>query len=195
MNNRPYTLGIVLFLGTLIISGCGTATVEPTTGLANPASVYCEEQGYVLEMRTNADGGTYGVCIFLDGSECEEWAFYRGECRPALTSEATVDTPEPVPTAEPLAEEEPTKAPEPVPTEVVTEKPDVVYEGISFTFDHAIAADVVAESVPATDEQGPGWTVEPAHIRFSLNGYVLPETFHEPRILIYPVSEWAPSSR
>lgn len=49
-------------------------------GLPNPASGYCEEQGYELEMRQEA-GGTYGVCRFPDGSECEEWAYFRGECQ------------------------------------------------------------------------------------------------------------------
>ena len=41
-------------------------------GLANPASVYCDDNGGTLEIRTGADGGEYGVCIFDDGSECEE---------------------------------------------------------------------------------------------------------------------------
>lgn len=50
--------------------------------LPNPASVYCEEQGYRAEIRTDDEGGQYGVCIFPDGSECDEWAFYRGECEP-----------------------------------------------------------------------------------------------------------------
>ena len=57
-------------------------TATGNTGLPNPAAVYCEEQGYALETRTNSDGGQYGVCIFPDGSECDEWAFYRGECAP-----------------------------------------------------------------------------------------------------------------
>ena len=48
--------------------------------IANPASVYCEEQGYELEIRTNPDGSQTGYCIFPDGSECGEWAFFRGEC-------------------------------------------------------------------------------------------------------------------
>jgi putative hemolysin len=43
--------------------------------------VHCEEQGYTLEMREEA-GGTAGYCIFPDGTECEEWAYYRGECAP-----------------------------------------------------------------------------------------------------------------
>jgi putative hemolysin len=51
-------------------------------GMPNPASVYCEEQGGRVEIRTATDGGQYGVCTFADGSECDEWAFYRGECGP-----------------------------------------------------------------------------------------------------------------
>ena len=54
----------------------------PDAGLPNPASAYCEEQGYRLEIRTDEEGNQYGVCIFPDGSECDEWAFYRGECGP-----------------------------------------------------------------------------------------------------------------
>lgn len=55
--------------------------------LANPASVYCVGQGGSLEIRTNARGGQYGICIFNDGSECEEWAFFRGECSPKDSSQ------------------------------------------------------------------------------------------------------------
>lgn len=73
-------------------------TIIPTTdqtGLPNPASVYCQEQGYPLEMRQDADGGSYGVCLFPDGSECDEWAFYRGECHPgdSLTPVASLTEP------------------------------------------------------------------------------------------------------
>jgi putative hemolysin len=60
---------------------CGPQGTENNAGLANPASQFCEEQGYRLEMREEA-GGTVGYCIFDDGSECEEWAFFRGECSP-----------------------------------------------------------------------------------------------------------------
>ena len=62
---------------------CGPAetTLESPLGLPNPASQYCLDQGYELEMRTDARG-TAGYCMFPDGTECEEWAFYRGECAP-----------------------------------------------------------------------------------------------------------------
>jgi inhibitor of cysteine peptidase len=55
---------------------------SPEAELSNPASAYCEEQGYRVEIRTDEEGNQYGVCIFPDGSECEEWAFFRGECGP-----------------------------------------------------------------------------------------------------------------
>ena len=55
-------------------------SVKPV-GMANPASVYCEEQGGKVEIREE-DNGQAGYCVFDDGSECEEWAFFRGECQP-----------------------------------------------------------------------------------------------------------------
>jgi putative hemolysin len=53
------------------------------TGMANPASTYCLEQGGQLEIRTDETGGQYGICILPEG-ECEEWAFFRGECVPGV---------------------------------------------------------------------------------------------------------------
>lgn len=55
-------------------------TANTTTGIANPASVYCVEQGGRLSIRKDTSGGEYGVCVFKDGSECEEWKFFRKEC-------------------------------------------------------------------------------------------------------------------
>ena len=76
-----------------LIVGCQPAGSEETeqppaasstgeAGLPNPASAYCLEQGYKHEIRTAADGSQSGVCIFPDGSECDEWAYYRSECGP-----------------------------------------------------------------------------------------------------------------
>jgi putative hemolysin len=55
----------------------------PDAELPNPASAHCEEQGYRVEVRTDDQGNQYGVCVFPDGSECDEWVFFRGECGPA----------------------------------------------------------------------------------------------------------------
>jgi hypothetical protein len=60
--------------------------------MPNPASVYCEKNGYTLEIRTAADGSQSGVCVFPDGSSCDEWAYYRGECGPAAENSPTPAT-------------------------------------------------------------------------------------------------------
>jgi Tol biopolymer transport system component/putative hemolysin len=62
--------------------------IEAAPGMPNPASEFCVEQGYELEIRDEA-GRPAGYCLFPDGSECEEWAFYRGDCAPASESRAT----------------------------------------------------------------------------------------------------------
>lgn len=60
---------------------CPVAGIDPGSQLSNPASVNCTEQGGNLDIRTEADGSQRGFCIFSDGSECEEWQFFRGECQ------------------------------------------------------------------------------------------------------------------
>jgi len=57
-----------------------TGTDIPPVNMPNPASVYCKEQGNELDIRTAADGSQSGVCVFPDGSTCDEWAYFRGEC-------------------------------------------------------------------------------------------------------------------
>jgi len=44
--------------------------------LANPASVYCVEQGGTFKP-IETEAGTAGYCEFPDGNVCEEWAFFR----------------------------------------------------------------------------------------------------------------------
>ena len=55
----------------------------PANGVAigNPASQKCIADGGKLEIRKDASGGEYGVCIFPNGKECEEWQYFRGECK------------------------------------------------------------------------------------------------------------------
>ena len=66
------------------------ATGMPQAGMPNPASVYCTQNGNKLEIRTAADGSQNGTCIFPDGSACDEWAYYRGECGPAAQKSPTL---------------------------------------------------------------------------------------------------------
>jgi hypothetical protein len=51
--------------------------------MANPAAVFCKDKGFTSEIRTASDGSQSGVCKFPDGSECDDWAYYRNECGPA----------------------------------------------------------------------------------------------------------------
>ena len=69
-------IGMMLLSGSFIQQAASSEEVE----IANPASAYCVQSGYTLEIRSSDGGGQYGVCIFPDGSECEEWAFFRNEC-------------------------------------------------------------------------------------------------------------------
>lgn len=58
---------------------CRNGICQEETGLPNPASVHCIQNGGTLYIKTKPEG-QYGICVFPDGSECEEWEFYRGEC-------------------------------------------------------------------------------------------------------------------
>ena len=52
-------------------------TEQKMIGVANPASVYCVEQGGESIIRKDDDGNEYGICKFKDGKEVDEWNFYR----------------------------------------------------------------------------------------------------------------------
>jgi putative hemolysin len=79
------------------------ASSTPEPNLPNPASAYCEQQGYKLEIRTADDGSQSGICIFPDGNSCDEWAYYRGECGPQDSNNLT-NTPFPVATQKLIAD-------------------------------------------------------------------------------------------
>ena len=57
-----------------------TEEVQEQTQLSNPASQNCDEKGGTLEMRKDKQGGEYGVCIFEDNKQCEEWTLFNGKC-------------------------------------------------------------------------------------------------------------------
>ncbi len=108
MNNiKTITLIITLAFFSVFLYSCTSSgqtvennTSEPTpisdtdasVGLPNPASAHCEEQGGTVEIRTDEGGNQYGICVFEDGSECEEWAFFRGECQPGQPDNSASDT-------------------------------------------------------------------------------------------------------
>ncbi|VVB73806.1 Uncharacterised protein [uncultured archaeon] len=95
--HRNMTAILAVCLIGLFVFGCTKPALQDqannTTGnatIANPASVYCVEHGGTLTIVTAADGSQSGMCAFADGSQCDEWAYYRGECAPSGTANQTV---------------------------------------------------------------------------------------------------------
>jgi putative hemolysin len=78
-----FTFVIIL----MVLTAC--AAPKTQAGMPNPASDYCQQTGNKLEIRTAADGSQNGICIFPDGSACDEWAYYRGECGPIAQKSLT----------------------------------------------------------------------------------------------------------
>ena len=87
---------VTLILGALVISACmPVPTPTPAAaGIPNPASVNCIKQGGVLDIRKEANGEV-GYCKFADGSECEEWALMRGECKSGQLAAPAAPAPQP----------------------------------------------------------------------------------------------------
>ena len=54
---------------------------QEKSGIANPASVHCSDQGHYITFKETKEG-TMGICNFNDSSWCEEWAYFRNECQP-----------------------------------------------------------------------------------------------------------------
>lgn len=73
----------------LVLSACApiTPAAQPAAAMPNPASVFCADNGGAVDIRKDAQGGEYGMCVFADGSECDEWAFFRGECKAGESGE------------------------------------------------------------------------------------------------------------
>ena len=83
---------MLLVIISLILAGCNGSESDgvPTPfveteggddfiGVPNPASFYCQEMGYELDLR-DTDGGTEGICVMPNGAECEELEFLAGGC-------------------------------------------------------------------------------------------------------------------
>jgi putative hemolysin len=98
---RKALFTLSMLMGITLLAACSPAqsTSTPVPNMPNPAAVYCEQHGGKSEIVTAADGSQSGLCIFPDGSACDEWAYFRGECgpagkvspMPAATVKATLD--------------------------------------------------------------------------------------------------------
>lgn len=78
-----------VFAAILTVAGCTSAASQPqetaSAQLPNPASANCVDEGGRVEITDDPDGGERGTCVFPDGSRCDEWALFRGECAPGDT--------------------------------------------------------------------------------------------------------------
>ena len=80
MKTKTFGLVALLAAGVLTLAGCGknqpiVENPDETAEIANPAAVYCEENGWTLNLEE-------WLCMFPDGSYCEEWSYQRWECQP-----------------------------------------------------------------------------------------------------------------
>ena len=79
MKTKTLWLVAILAIAPLALAGCNknnTPVENPNVEIANPASVYCEENGGTLVLEEWA-----WLCMFEDWSYCEEWSYYRNECQ------------------------------------------------------------------------------------------------------------------
>jgi uncharacterized protein len=85
MRNSLALLATAAAISSILLSSCAsdTAASQATQqfGLANPASVNCEQRGGKLQIADSPQGQS-GICHFSNGTQCEEWALLRGECSP-----------------------------------------------------------------------------------------------------------------
>jgi len=83
---------LALFMASAAMLACCTRTAPepvaspapaspPSAQLANPASRHCVDSGGRLIIEKDGAGGEFGVCLFEDNHQCEEWALLRGQCR------------------------------------------------------------------------------------------------------------------
>lgn len=76
---RPRWIALAA-LGSLALMACSDdlpgAPTDDTTGIANPASTFCVEQGGTVEI-VDETGGQVGYCNLPDGTRVEEWEYFR----------------------------------------------------------------------------------------------------------------------
>lgn len=71
-----------------------TGSPKATNGanMVNPASKNCVDKGGQLAI-VKETAGELGICKFPDGSQCEEWQFFRNECKKGQTTSADTSHP------------------------------------------------------------------------------------------------------
>ncbi len=88
-----------------------------------------------------------------------------------------------------------TLASQPAPTQPVPAQPaakTVNFNGVRFAYAPALAQSVETTVVPskAHASDGPYWDANPQFTQIKFGGYILPKTFHEPRLEVYPTGDF-----
>lgn len=68
---------LITLCGIGVLCGCSEKKIME---IANPASENCVKIGGTLQIAKRGDGGEYGICLFEDNRQCEEWALLQGKC-------------------------------------------------------------------------------------------------------------------
>ncbi|MFP4118479.1 MAG: DUF333 domain-containing protein [Candidatus Woesearchaeota archaeon] len=76
---------VLALVALLVMAGCSEVADEPPsedskTRIANPAAKKCVDDGNEYLIENGSDGGQVGYCVLSDGTKCEAWSYFRGEC-------------------------------------------------------------------------------------------------------------------
>jgi putative hemolysin len=102
---------------TSAVDGTKDDEIAKDTALSNPATVYCLSQGGKFSMRKTLDGSTQGICELPNNIQCDEWAYYRGECPTGAKQQSATSTSDTTATTTSMAQTTSTPDISPTPTQ------------------------------------------------------------------------------
>jgi uncharacterized protein len=70
---------LIIAITLLLLVAC-----QRQAEIANPAAVYCLEIGGQIEIVAD-EAGERGICVLQEGTRCDEWDLFRGECAECAT--------------------------------------------------------------------------------------------------------------
>ena len=164
---RKALFTLSMLIGIALVAACSPAqsASTPVPNMPNPAAVYCEQQGGKSGIVTAADGSQSGRCVFPDGSQCDEWAYFRGECKsgdslviPSPTVSPTSMPPSPTTTPVPTATPKPTVLPP-----LVIDDTWATYTNAQYGFSFRYPADWNLKEITGPDNTMSGHAVHLTH--------------------------------
>ena len=80
---------IVILLGSGLFYYYFTTNNNKITEITNPASIFCEQNSWTLEITTDLNWNQGWICHLPNGTICDERAYFRGECSVTWAVETT----------------------------------------------------------------------------------------------------------